>query len=346
MTESREADVMDDGLRELVTRVDDMAAEQDGGVSFPPIAPTDGQTLDEWQSHVARLRVRHDAQALEAVRRIGTTPTSPLPHLAAVVYDDVPVDGGVITVRRYTPMGEGPKPAVLLFHGGGWWMGGAAAGFELNDRICRVLAARVGAVVINVDYRLAPEHRFPVQLEDGYAAVCWVAGRAAQLSVDEERIAVMGFSSGGNLAAALSRLCRDREGPRLRAQVLQVPALDAMVFDTSSEALVRSGGLRDNVDRVRSYYSHEVLDRTDPLLSVLHADDLEGLPEAVVVTGAHDPLRHGGAAYAGRLRAQGVPVTTFEYPMTHTVATLDVMERNHADLVAELRRIFATPDDR
>src|SRR5262245_19473296 len=131
----------------------------------------------------------------------------------------VPVTGGEIPVRCYTPGGRGPFPALVFFHGGGWVIGDIAT----HDGICRSLANAAGCVVASVDYRRAPEHRYPIAVEDSFAATEWVAREAGQLGVDRERLAVGGDSAGGNLAAAVALMRRDRGGPDLRLQVLVYP---------------------------------------------------------------------------------------------------------------------------
>lgn len=273
--------------------------------------------------------------ALERTRLLGVDPG---PEVAEVEFVEIPVDGDVIAARRYRPAGEGrPVPAIVLFHGGAWWMGGGATGFELNDPLCRELCAGVGAVVLNVDYRLAPEHPYPVQHEDGLAAVRWVAETAAQCSVDPERIAVFGISSGGSLAAGLTVLARERGGPAIAAQVLMSPTVDftATVDDGSGDPSLTAA-----INRLRAYYAADVEDWTIPHLSPGLAEDLSGLPPAIVITGEYDPLRPEAQAYVERLVDAGVEAVNLDYPMTQVIATPKVREAVRSDLLAELNRVL------
>ena len=146
----------------------------------------------------------------------------------------IPGPAGEIPVRVYTPAGEGPKPVIVYFHGGGWVIG------ELDtvDNPLRRIANRTGAVVVSVDYRLAPEHVYPAAFDDSYAATAWVAEHAAELGGDPERVAVGGDSAGGNLAAAVAIAARDRQGPRLAAQLLIYPVTD---FDFTTESYGQNG---------------------------------------------------------------------------------------------------------
>lgn len=216
---------------------------------------------------------------------------------------------GPIGVRIYRP-GPGVRPAVVFFHGGGWTI----CDLDSHDGACRALANGSGAVVVSVDYRLAPEHRFPAALEDAEAAVRWVAGAGGELGVDAGRVAVAGDSAGGNLAAAVCLALRERSGPPVVFQLLVYPVLDAGM-DTSS--------YRDNAEgyfltaqHLRWYWDQYVPDaaqRDDQLASPLRARDLSGLPPAHIVTAEHDPLRDEGEAYANRLRDAGVAVTNVRY---------------------------------
>ena len=212
-------------------------------------------------------------------------------------------------VRVYTPVGPGPKPALIYFHGGGWVLGGP----ETIDGPCRRLANASGCVVISVDYRRSPEHRFPAPLDDCFAATRYVAGHAAEFGVDAARIAVGGDSAGGNLAAAVTLLARDKGGPRLAFQLLVYPVTNH-AFDTPSyRAFGRGYGLSEAAMRWYwgQYVSRPELGR-DPLASPLRAD-LRGLPPAFILTAEFDPLRDEGEAYAARLRAAGVTAELRRY---------------------------------
>ena len=222
--------------------------------------------------------------------------------------EDRTVPGGP-RVRIYAPAGPGPKPALIYFHGGGWVLGAP----ETIDVPCRRLAKKSGCVVVSVDYRLAPEHRFPTPLDDCYAATRYVAEHAAELGIDPRRLAVGGDSAGGNLAAAVTLVARDRRGPTLGFQLLVYPVTDH-AFDTSSyQAFGRDYGLSEAA--MRWYWAQYLArpeDGNNPLASPLKAD-LRRLPPALVITAEFDPLRDEGEAYAARLRAAGVRVQAKRY---------------------------------
>jgi acetyl esterase len=223
----------------------------------------------------------------------------------------VPVDGAEIPVRIYRPDGPMPLPVLIYFHGGGWVIGNIGT----HDVLCRELANAAGCVVVSVDYRLAPEHRFPTAAEDCFAATRWVAAHAAGFGGDPGRVAVGGDSAGGNLSAVVAQLARDRGGPALAFQLLIYPATDAGC-DTPSHRENAHGYLLD-AEGLRWFYGHYLAgpaDRDDPRCSPLRARDFRGLPPALVVTAEYDPLRDEGEAYADRLRAAGVPVTLTRYP--------------------------------
>lgn len=226
------------------------------------------------------------------------------PEVASVVDHEVPVDGGTVRVRVYTPHGAGPFGAHVYFHGGGFWLGTV----DHFDDSCREVARGAGCVVASVEYRLAPEHRFPTAAQDCYAALCWVVDHADQLQVDPGRVSVGGSSAGGNLAAVVSLMARDRGGPAIILQVLEIPVTDLTLSQPSMSengegyVLTRAG-----MDACRRYYAREA-DFTHPYASPLLAEDLAGLPPAVVMTAEYDPLRDEGEAYARRLDEAGVVV--------------------------------------
>ena len=295
---------------------------------WPTPAPYDGQSRGQWAAHVARLREQQNAAALEAVRLLDNG--EPRAEVSTVRYQDIPVGDAVITARVYTPFGHRTCPAIAVLHGGGWWMGGGATGFHINDGLCRALCAHLGAVVLNVDYRLAPEHPYPAPLNDVYQTLNWIAGNADALRVDAGRLAVLGISSGGNLAAAAALMARDRGGPPLRAQLLITPALDATA---SSPSIRQEPATLAEKQMVRQLYTYGQSDLRHPYLSPLHAPNLEGLPPAAVIVGTFDPLRDDGRSYAVRLRAAGVAATLREYPMTHTIALPEVRARWRQELI-------------
>lgn len=228
------------------------------------------------------------------------------PEVAAVTDHRVPVPGGEITVRVYTPFGGGHFPAHLYFPGGGFWL----STLDQSDGKCRETANGVGCVVAAVGCRLAPRHKFPIPPEDCFAALQWVVDNAHELGIDARRISVGGVSSGANLATVVALLTRDRGGPTLVFQVLEVPVTDLTL---SLPSMVENGTgyvlTRDACARNARIYLADPAQASDPFASPYFADDLAGLPPALVVTAEFDPVRDEGEAYARRLEAAGVPVT-------------------------------------
>ena len=219
-------------------------------------------------------------------------------------------DGTRLPVRIYRPTTGPATPGVVVnFHGGGWVSGNA----HQSEWWCSGIAAQAGVVVVSVDYRLAPDHPFPTAVHDCYAATEWVVAHATGLGVDAGRLAVMGDSAGGNLAAEVCLLARDRHGPRIDLQVLIYPAVD-FVEEYPSEIENANAPVltKEDMTRHRRLYLNGA-DPADPLASPLRAADHTGLPAALIQTARHDPLRDQGAAYAKVLEAAGVPVQLTEY---------------------------------
>ncbi len=241
--------------------------------------------------------------AAEGFRELAGEPED----VAAVGDSVVPGPGGDIPVRIYTPAGagDGPHPALVYFHGGGWVLGD----IQGMDSTCRALANRAGVVIVSVEYRLAPEHKFPAPLDDCYAVLEWVAANAASIGVDAGKLAVGGDSAGGNLAAAVALRARDTGGPGIRLQLLVYPVTK---HDYSTASYTANGdGYLLTQDMMKWFWDHYLSsaeDGANPLASPLLADDLSGLPRAFVVTAEFDPLRDEGEAYAARLREAGVEV--------------------------------------
>jgi acetyl esterase/lipase len=217
-------------------------------------------------------------------------------------------DGSAIPLRLYRPFGTAPatmSPGLVFFHGGGWVIGD----LESHDAMCRHLANASGCAIVSVDYRLAPEHKFPAAVEDCFAATAWVAAAGAALGIDSGRLAVGGDSAGGNLAAVVSLLARDRGAPPLRYQMLLYPPVDFAGRHESHSRFAEGYLLTRATMR---WFSEQYLrgpeDVANWWASPLHAGDLAGLPPAFVLTTGFDPLCDEGIAYAGRLREQGVAV--------------------------------------
>jgi acetyl esterase len=220
------------------------------------------------------------------------------------------IDAGGVPARVYTPAGEGSKPLFVFYHGGGWVLGS----LDESDGYCRILANATGAVVVSVDYRMAPEHVFPAAVDDCYAATVWAAANAASLGADAGRLVIGGDSAGGNLAAVVAQIARDRGGPAIRLQVLMCPVTDHD-FERPSYNENAIGYLlhKDAMQWFFDHYVPDPADRDDPRVSPLKGS-LAGLPAAYVITAGMDPLCDEGDAYAAALKAAGVAVTYTTYP--------------------------------
>jgi acetyl esterase len=234
----------------------------------------------------------------------------PQPPIEKVEDRTVPGPDGEVPIRIYWPDAPGPLPLYVYIHGGGWVVGT----IESTDHLCRALANQTPSVVVSVDYRLAPETKFPGGLEDCYAATRWASEHAAGLGADASRLAIGGSSAGGNLAAAVCLLARERGGPSIAYQMLIYPVADSDL-DTGSYRDLATGYMltRDGMKYYWDAYVANEADRTNPLAAVLRAD-LAGLPPALVITAEYDPLRSEGDALAAKLKAAGVPVEHICYP--------------------------------
>jgi acetyl esterase len=234
------------------------------------------------------------------------------PEAVASVEDrKIPGRGGEIPVRIYVPEGKGPFPGVVFLHGGGWVIGD----LDTHDKICRVISRGAGAVVVSVDYRRAPEHRFPAALEDGFDATCWAADHAAALGIDPRKLVIAGDSAGANMVAVIAIKARDAKRPALALQVLVYPVIDMTSFDTASHREFAEDHFltRALMERFARDYLPSAADRKTPDASPRFAADLSGLPRALVITAECDPLRDEGEAYAKRMQDAGVPVTSTRY---------------------------------
>lgn len=231
---------------------------------------------------------------------------APEPRPAAIGHVAVPVAGGRIRVRLYRPHGAGPFPLYVFLHGGGFCMGT----LDEREQRCRAVSAGARCVVASVDYRLAPENQYPTPPEDCYAALEWLVEYAGRLDVDPGRVAIGGESAGANLAAVACLMSRDRNGPRLVHQWLDVPTTDATCSQSGFRE-VPDGYLLDRaaIDDYLEHYLAHPSQASEPHCSPLLADDHRGLPPAWIMTAEYDKLRGDGEAYASALAAAGVSAT-------------------------------------
>lgn len=222
----------------------------------------------------------------------------------------IPGPAGPVPVRVYRPAGAALQPGLVYFHGGGWVVG------NLNsvDARCRVLADWTPVVVVSVDYRLAPEHKFPAAVDDSLAATQWVLANGAQIGIDTSKVGVGGDSAGGNLAAVMA-LEAKRLKLKLALQYLCYPVTD-MLSDTKSrnERATGYGLTKASMEWYEHQYLPKPSDAANPLASPMRAKDLSGLPPAIVGVAGYDPLYSEGLAYAEKLKAAGVPVELHDYP--------------------------------
>ncbi|HEX2173887.1 MAG TPA: alpha/beta hydrolase [Dehalococcoidia bacterium] len=269
-------------------------------------------------------------------------PGSQVEAVGRVEDRQIPGPGGDLPVRMYWPSGPGPFPILVYFHGGGWIRGN----LDSHDGQCRSLTNQAGCLVVSVDYRLSPESRFPDAIEDAYAATRWAAAHGASLNGDPTRLAVGGDSAGGNLAAAVTLMARDRGGPPICFQLLIYPVTN-YAFDTPSYRENAEGYVltRDAMKYYWDLYLSSPADAGNPYASPLRATDFGGLPPALVITAQYDPLRDEGRAYAARLREAGVPVIDSCYEgVFHgffgMAADLDKAKLAVAEAAAALRASF------
>ncbi len=288
---------------------------------------------------VAAARAQYEAR---------TAAMAPPARVARVEERSTPgPEGRPLRLRLYTPEGPGaPFPLLVFFHGSGFVL----CSLDTHDGICRNLCAGAGCVVASVDYRLAPEHRFPAAPEDCLAATRWCAAHgAAELGADPSRMVVGGDSAGGNLAAVTALRIRDEGGPDLRGQMLLYPVTDWHTPGTPSYAENAEGyGLtRATMEWFWGHYLGHPTEQADhPHAAPLRAADLSRLPPALVTTAEYDPLRDEGEAYAERLRASGVPTAASRWlGMNHGflfwVGRVDRATAAMAETSAWLRAAFA-----
>ncbi len=277
-----------------------------------------------------------DSMSAEAAREFSiqlAATRPPGPDLDQIVDGVLPGPAGDLDYRAYRAVtGSDLLPVVLYFHGGGWVLGGTIS----DDPLCRDLAVRTGALVVSVNYRHAPEHRFPAAIDDGFAALGWVADNAASLGGDASRLAVCGWSAGGNVAAVVAQLARDAGGPSIAGQVLLTPTTD---YDPTRPSMSENAeGYVLTAKLMNWFYDHYVdeADRADPRFAPIRNPNLVGLPPAFIVTCEFDPLRDEGEAYARALAAAGVDARfrRFDGHLHTTLGQVDVVPSGAAGRAA------------
>jgi len=278
--------------------------------------------------------------AREGMRRARPFNQPDLPHVAMTREYQVPGKGGPITVRYHRGVRTFPGealPVQVYFHGGGWVIGD----LDSHDWVCRAVANAANCAVVSVDYRLAPEHRFPAAFEDSLTATQWVAANAKLLNIDASKISVGGDSAGGNLAATVAIAMRDEGKVKLRAQILTYPIVDlTFSYDERFEkgVALTNGGMRDFIDK----YVPDVSQRRDWRCSPLFAQSLKGLPPALVILAGFDPLYDEGEAYAARLQSERVTVEVKRFPgQMHGFASRPKLLPKSLDAMADIAAFMA-----
>jgi len=248
----------------------------------------------------------------QQLRTMVTLMDEPAPALPRVEDIRIPGPAGPIPARVYAPSLEGaPRPAVAYFHGGGWVQGD----LETHHGLCARLAKHADAIVVSVDYRLAPEHKFPAAVDDCVAAYRWLRARGSDIGADRARVAVAGDSAGGNLSAVVSQFAPSAGTPMPTCQVLIYPAVDFALETVSHRELVDGHVIpRDRILWYSEQYLRSEADKADLRASPLRAPSLAGQPPTMIVTAGFDPLRDEGQAYGDRLREAGVDVVFREFP--------------------------------
>jgi len=266
---------------------------------------------------------RQPAIELARAMRAGPITIPPVPQPVRVESRELPGPSGYIPVRIYRPDGPGPFGVMVSFHGGGWVTGK----LDSDEHKSHVLARASGVAIVSVDYRMAPEHRFPAAAEDCYAVTDWVARNAATLGFDPNRVGVGGSSAGGNLSAVVPLMAKDRGGPALAFQLLTYPVCDDD-FERPSYRDNPEGKVISRTQMIWFWdqYAPGKADRDNPYLNPMRAKDLTGLPPALVITAEFDPLRDEGEAYAQRLRDAGVEVQSTRYDgMVHGFLSMMIL---------------------
>ena len=306
---------------------------EQAGLLFKP-----GSIPREPKALLAALRANDD----KATQLAAQNPSlAPVAHVENRV---LPGPAGDIAVRLYMPEGTGSFPILLHFHGGGW----VAGNLDTHDMGCRLFCREVNCLVLAVDYRRPPEHKFPAGLEDCYAATCWMATHATEFQANPNQIAVVGDSGGGNFAAAIALMSRERGGPALLFQLLIVPVMDFRLTTPSWRNYDGYLMLKEEFLIGRDFYLNSEEEQWHPYAAPSLAPDLHGLPPTLIITAECDPVRDAGEHYGRRLQQAGVPVIISRYDgMAHNFMALRALvpqaQQAFDQAVQALRTAFA-PD--
>ena len=296
-----------------------------------PLDPQAQKILDQLDG--LGLPPNHTISPAEARTNALSKPRPEGPEVAKVEDRSIANDDFQVPIRIYTPKGSGPFPVLSWFHGGGWVIGN----LETSDEIVRHLVVGTDCVVVSVDYRLAPEAKFPAPFEDCYAATQWISHNAASINVDPSRLAVGGDSAGGNLAAAVCLAAKERGSLPIIFQLLVYP-VTAMDFGTPSYKQ-NANGYALTMDGMKWYWNHYLscdTDASNPYAAPLAANDLSGLPPTLVITAEFDPLRDEAETYAKKLQDAGVSATaTRYYGMIHGFFGMSAVTEKGAQAISQ-----------
>ena len=301
---------------------------------IPPPWPRDGQTEMDWRSEIHNLRAVHREHAEKLFGLLAPRPTYSGPP---GVDHTVPVHGDAIKVRFYGTTASA-APLVVHLHGGGFWSGGGEAGLDAAAPTLGLLRDSLGVCVADVDYRTAPEHRFPTPLNDCADAVDWLLAHAEDLGVDRTRMVFVGASAGAQLAAGLAQLVTQRGWPSPRRIVLLAPPLDAlMTSDSVDELAAVSPGGRELLASAWDLYLPRDQDRRDPLVSAVYAPDASVFPATYLAAGRYDPIRDDARRFAALLQSADVDVDYREYPMGHGIGLPETTAALAMDLAGAIQ---------
>ena len=287
--------------------------------------PQVAQFLELWKASAAKPMEHSSPLEIRANMCAGIVQDTVARNISSINDQQTPGPGGEIPIRIYRGSAACPQSAVVFLHGGGW----VAGNIQTHDVLCRALTEITGQCVISVDYRLAPEHRFPAAAEDAYAVTQWVHEHAVALRIDPKSIAIAGDSAGGNLAAVVTLMARERQGHLPSRQVLIYPVIDAACVTPSFEQFAQGYLLtRSAMQWFWQQYAPQQIDRDHPYASPCRATHFSGLPPALIITAECDVLRDEGERYSEKLLSAGVPTTLVRvegmiHGFVHRVAVFD-----------------------